>query len=297
LAQQLPQRSWQRIWCEGIESNTDQRITGCTALIQSGGSNQGELAAEHFFRGFAYAGKADYDRAIADYSEAIRLNNHLLSYSYRGDAYYAEQQYDRAIADYTAAFALDSQNPAPLIFRGNVRADRTDYGGAILDDSKAIEIDPKFGGAYFGRGLAHLYAGSLSAARADFERATELEPQNALAALWLEIVDKRGNLPSRLAVAAKQIDMRKWPGPVVRLFLGSLNPETILAAADNRNSNIKRGRTCQADFYRGEFALLNGSKDKATQLFQAAATGCPISRAYPEQWVAKAELKGFGVLP
>jgi tetratricopeptide (TPR) repeat protein len=52
--------------------------------------------------------KSDYDRAIADYSQAIRLNPNsggafflrALSYSQKGD-------FDRAIQDYTKAIMLD----------------------------------------------------------------------------------------------------------------------------------------------------------------------------------------------
>ena len=47
-------------------------------------------------RGFAYQSKGDYDRAIADLNEAIRLDPKLaLAYNRRGLAYHHMGDYDR----------------------------------------------------------------------------------------------------------------------------------------------------------------------------------------------------------
>jgi lipoprotein NlpI len=297
VASQAPadERPWQRARCHDLFSHDDdQRIADCTALIQSGSEGPAELAADHFFRGFTYTNKRDYQRAIADYTETLRLEpRHLLSYGYRADAYYANKDYDRAIADYTAAFEIDPKLVTSLTLRGNVHADRGQFERAIADETQAIGINPKFPRAYFLRGLANLYGGSLPKARADLVQAGALDPKDAYAALWLDILDKRSNLPSRLAAATRQIDMYKWPAPIVRLFLGQLKPDALLAAADNANADHKKEQVCQADFYRGELALQGGATEEATRFFQVAATDCPITRAVPEQWAARAELKAL----
>jgi len=65
-------------------------------------------------RGFAYAVKGLYDKAIADYSTAIKANpTSETAYLNRGNAYYAKKQYDEAIADYRKAVELNSKNPYP----------------------------------------------------------------------------------------------------------------------------------------------------------------------------------------
>src|SRR5579872_5498977 len=52
-------------------------------------------------RGRAYFAKGDYDHAIADYNEAIRLDPKIYaSLLDRGHAYFAKGDHDRAIADY-----------------------------------------------------------------------------------------------------------------------------------------------------------------------------------------------------
>src|ERR1700681_1538675 len=132
------ERSWQRARCHDIFNLDDRAITDCTSLIQSGAEAPHELAIDYFFRAMAYTNKYDHERAIADYSDAIRLNPaHQLSYAYRGDAYYAKQDFDHAAADYTALLAFDPPLVTGLIFRGYVHAERGDFAGAVADDTQA----------------------------------------------------------------------------------------------------------------------------------------------------------------
>ena len=59
-------------------------------------------------RGLSYYYKKDYDRAIPDFSEAIRLNpKWAVAFDSRGDAYVAKGDYERAIADFKQAILLD----------------------------------------------------------------------------------------------------------------------------------------------------------------------------------------------
>jgi hypothetical protein len=58
--------------------------------------------------GKAYYDQEDYDRAIADYTEAIRMKpGYAPAYVGRGNAYSKKGDYDRAIADYTQEIGLD----------------------------------------------------------------------------------------------------------------------------------------------------------------------------------------------
>jgi lipoprotein NlpI len=119
--------------------------------------------------------------------------------------------------------------------------------------------------------------------------------RSANGVLWLEIVNKRSNLASRLPQAIAQLDMTEWPAPVIRLFLGQLTPEAVLAAADNPDAKAKAGQVRQANFYSGELALSKGAKDGATRLFRLAADLCPKGS---DEWRAsRAELKALGLTP
>jgi len=52
----------------------DQQIKSCTALIESSAEAKENVAIAFYNRALAYENKEDYERAIADYSEAIRLD-------------------------------------------------------------------------------------------------------------------------------------------------------------------------------------------------------------------------------
>ncbi len=247
-------------------------------------------------RGLAYKAKGDVDRAIADFNEAIRLDpKYDLAYDNRGDAYLAKGDIDRAIADYSEAIKIDPKYATYYSDRGAAYRAKGNYDRAIADYNEAIRLDPKDPNGYYGRGLANFFAGSLPKALADLNQSGELDPKAAYAALWLDIVSKRSKLQSRLPQAVSQLDMTKWPAPVIRLFLGQLTAEAVLAAADDPDAMTKQGQVCEANFYGGELALQNGAKDDAARLFRLAAADCP--KSFIEWSAAKAELKALGATP
>jgi lipoprotein NlpI len=127
----------------------------------------------------------------------------------------------------------------------------------------------------------------LPKALADLNQASELSPKDVYLALWLDIANKRSNLPSRLPQAITQIDMTKWPAPLIRLYLGQLTKEAVLAAADDPNADTKKARVCEANFYSAELMLQQGAKDEAARLFRLAAGDCQSEGA-------QAELKRLG---
>ena len=76
-------------------------------------------ALAYFNRARNYDDQKDYERAIADYSEAIRFDPKFASaFFYRGMAYADVGNRDRAIADYSEAIALDPAEARAYILRG-----------------------------------------------------------------------------------------------------------------------------------------------------------------------------------
>ena len=62
----------------------------------------------YFTRGNEWAAKKGYERAIAEYSEAIRLDPNLaVAYVNRGHCSFAKEESEGAIADYNEAIRLD----------------------------------------------------------------------------------------------------------------------------------------------------------------------------------------------
>jgi tetratricopeptide (TPR) repeat protein len=128
--------------------------------------------------GNAYRNRDDYDRAIADYTEAIRLDPSLASaYVSRGILRYSRKSYDDAIADYTEAARIDPNHAYIYRFdRGMAYRDKKDYDRAIIDFNEAIRLDPKYIAAYFGRGSAYRGKKEYDPAIADYTEAIRLDP-------------------------------------------------------------------------------------------------------------------------
>ena len=275
------------------DASGDEAIAACTHAISSGGWRGLDLAAAYDHRCHAYNGKGDSAHAIADCSDAIRINPRYqyayVFYADRGDAYRAKGDLDRAITDYNEAIRLDSNYADAYNDRGRAYETKANYDRAIADYSEAISLNPNYELAYGNRGRAYLYGGNPAKALDDVRRASELDPRNVHHALWLDIVSQRNHVPSHLSQAIPNIDMTKWPAPVIRLFLGQMTPAAVLAAADNPDADKKKSQVCVANFYTGELALRTGAKDEATRLFRLAAGNCPHD--FPAWSAANAELK------
>ena len=77
--------------------------------------------------------KNEHDKAIADYTEAIRLNpKYALCYSNRGFAYDNKGDHDKAIADYTEAIRLDPHNSVTYSNRSVAYGSKGDFGTMLL---------------------------------------------------------------------------------------------------------------------------------------------------------------------
>jgi lipoprotein NlpI len=199
-------------------------------------------------------------------------------------------------ANYIEMVRLDSKDPLAPRNRDTKDRSKSDLNQIIVYYDSAIKHDPKDDDAYFHRGLAKFYAGALPQALADLSQASKLDPQYPYYALWIDIIEKRGNMASGLPQALSKINMTKWPAPVVRMFLGQTTPAAVLAAAEDPDANTKRGQVCEANFYSGQLALQQGAKEEATRLFRLAAAGCPHEFAEGPSAVAELEALGMSQL-
>jgi tetratricopeptide (TPR) repeat protein len=99
-------------------------------------------AVEYYNRGESYRNKGDHDRAIADYTEAIRLDPQFaIAYNNRGVSYNGgKKDYDRAIADYTEAIRLNPQYALAYNNRGNAYQAKGNQARADADFAEARRL-------------------------------------------------------------------------------------------------------------------------------------------------------------
>jgi tetratricopeptide (TPR) repeat protein len=63
--------------------------------------------------------KGEYDNALADSTESIRLNpKNPTAYGNRGTAWFDKREYDKSIADFTEAIRLDPKYAYAYYWRG-----------------------------------------------------------------------------------------------------------------------------------------------------------------------------------
>src|SRR5262249_32721304 len=162
------------------EALGDVRIAACTRLIESSQLSNDNLAGAFNNRGSEYRAKRDYDRAIADFSEAIRLvPNYAKAFNNRGNAYYDrgdDYRGDtrRAIADYNDAIRSNPNYGLAFYNRANAYYRRSERDRAIADLSEAIRLDPTNPDAFHDRGIVYGTQGNTKRAAADHEEAARL---------------------------------------------------------------------------------------------------------------------------
>jgi tetratricopeptide (TPR) repeat protein len=103
-----------------------------------------------------------------------------------GKAYMNNEDYDNAVAEFTEATRLDSGLAAGYYFRGLAYHDKKDYDSAVADFFEVIRLEPGSEGGYIGRSNAYYEKGDYAAAVADFNSALEICPDNADAIEGLE---------------------------------------------------------------------------------------------------------------
>lgn len=133
-------------------------------------------------RGHQWYGKKEWDKAIKDYTEVIRLEpKNPSGFYYRGCALAENGEAAKAIEDFNETIRLDPKYPHAFYGRGNAYIAAKDFGKAVEDLNEAIRQDPKYAPAFGSRGSAKGNNGDSAGAIEDLTEAIRLDPKLALA--------------------------------------------------------------------------------------------------------------------
>ena len=138
------------------------------------------LAREAYNRGKQHKELGEYIAAANAYSEAISLHPSLEAVKARAFCLVKLGRYQDAIDDYTLWLSSKPPTPPPTELakvysdRGHCKYQLRQNDAAIIDFTKAIEIDPKSAEAYHYRGAARQSKEEYELAIADFGKAIEL---------------------------------------------------------------------------------------------------------------------------
>ena len=165
--------------------------------------NQNDAVA-FYDRGLVYSQKGDNDRAIADYNEAIRLDpKNALAYFARGFIYGNKGDTDRAMADLNETIRLNPMQSIAFNNRGFIYESKGDYDRAMAEYNKSIRLYPLYALAFINRGNTYLKKGDYDRAIADYNEAIRLDPKNAAA------LCQRGMLKRKIDDSSGNADIAK----------------------------------------------------------------------------------------
>ncbi len=167
-----------------------------------------EVAPAVAARGRDHLAQGDYEPAIADFDELIRICPTLASaYFYRAVARHRASHYPEALADYSEAIRLRPGNPFSLVARGQAHHDLGAYDRAIADFTEAIRLRPDDASIRLRRGLARYRSDDFAGALADFDETLRLDPKDARAREF------RGDTLARLGGRARPEPGKATPKP------------------------------------------------------------------------------------
>ena len=174
---------------------------------------------KYLVRAKAEAARGDYQTAIADFTEAIRLDPiSAEGYEGRARAYIALKQYDKASADFTAAIRLKPDYPQAYEGRGrthlassklNQETSTEENQKAVSDFTEAIRLKPDYAEAYEGRGRTKVPR-DLDSNQKDREAASDFTEAIRLKPDYAEAYEGRGtiNLTSEKSNESSEDDER-----------------------------------------------------------------------------------------
>ena len=160
------------------KSDGDDALAACTRLISSKTLRGGELAQAYLSRGLIYIRfKADWDRAIADYDEALKLNPKIAgAYTGRAAANLRKGNIDRALPDLNEGLRLDPKSPGVRNVFGYYYNKKGDHERALTEVNEALRLYPQYLYAFSNRGEIYESKGEYIKALADFRMALSLDP-------------------------------------------------------------------------------------------------------------------------
>lgn len=160
---------------ECSQGNPAQRIAACTRVIENESSDRRQTSITYNNRGWAHNDLGNFDKAIVDLNEAIRLGpRNVTALFNRAYAHFRRTDFGLARSDLDTAIQVNPRIAYPFALRGRVAEALHQYDRAIADQGEAIRIDPNYLNAYALRANIYSSLGKKDLALADYRKVLEL---------------------------------------------------------------------------------------------------------------------------
>ncbi|GAA4876053.1 lipoprotein NlpI [Ferrimonas pelagia] len=193
----------------------------------------------------------------------------------RGIRYDAVGLRTLARIDFNQALSLQPDYTDVYNFIGIYATQAMEFDQAYQAFDAVLELDPEFTFAYLNRGIALYYGERADLAVQDLTTFLLEEPSDPYRAIWLYLAQQELDSEQALIQLADhrtRMDEDNWATGLVDLFLGRIGAGDLLASS--REGLSQQGelaeRLCEAYFYLGKRARLQGDNGKAMNLYKLA---------------------------
>ncbi len=202
---------------------------------------QTQEAIEHLKRGFALFNSMQYDAAIAEYREAIRLDPKLsIAHSNLGTALDREHKSNEAVAEFREALRLDPRNLFAHMNLGDDLRLAGDWDGALAQYNEAAKIKPDSALAHNNVGAVLFQKGALGEALEQFKTAVRLDPKLANAHINMAWALHRTGDPQGALAECRQALQIAPNDPTIREGCDHLRERIGTHPPKSRNSTSTR---------------------------------------------------------
>jgi tetratricopeptide (TPR) repeat protein len=233
-------------------------------------------------RGEYYCQTRQYDLAIADQTEAIRLRpNFPEAHVDRAGCYMGKHDYKAALADYDAAIRLAPKRSGYYPVRAQIRIWLGDPNGAFADYDQAIRLSPDFQQYVFERGLILVGMGRYHDAAEQFVVSNRAFPTSPRQVLWLHIARMRAHEPddAEFQAGVKRWSPAEWPAPLTGVFLDKITLDDANAKAMASPDGPYDG-ACDFNLFMGEYELIEDRPDQARTFFGPGTAVCGSTKYF-----------------
>jgi tetratricopeptide (TPR) repeat protein len=210
--------------CAASADKPDVGRAACSRLIDDASESVAERVEAFKNRGRGSFNRKDYDRAIADYSEAVKLSpKDAWAFAHLCEAYESQEDHDAAIADCTEAIKIDPKYGWAYNNRGVAYYGLHEYDAALADHAEAISSRDAW--AYARHGMAWMEKGEFDKAVADITDAVTIDPKYAFgfgqrgqALFRKRLITKKGGWEPAIADYSEAINsIQIWFGCTARV--------------------------------------------------------------------------------
>ena len=214
------------------------------------------------------------------------------AYRLRGQVYEAQREHEKAVADFSEVLKL-APDPLTLQQRGFELFRLARVKEAVADFDKFLELVPSQAAQHWQRGIALYYAGRFEDGRKQFELHQTVYPSDVENTVWhfLCVARSAGVEKARASLIKIQGDARVPMAQVHALFVGKGSPQEVLVAAEAGQppAPVLKNHLFYAHLYLALYYEATGNA-KLTEEHLTKATG-PYAQEHYMGDVARVHLK------